>query len=370
MKVLPNISPWIQWAREVKYNAYRLCNIWGMTDEQFYMFTDVILFKTGQQWLDEIRYCDTAYLIHNGKSFKYIEELLEIENKSKFWKGYEKYHSCNRERFKNIYQHTSARHSNDISCVMYNKNKHSYIINELNMVYSKLIPTKIREIPIPCPDNNVTVSDILLCLHYRICQGCDKAKDAFAYIAWNPLRTSLMSQWTNIDDHNILEAIGQAINKYINNPLSYNNNGHNIYQYIRLIAWRRIYDILRRDQREKSRRINGIQLLYDNKIDECPVYPSPLIEIINNEIKIEQNTIYRLRRQWMNEHVSKMKPAEQKIANLMIDGEKRMDQYAKILRIEQYDIKEQKRIINKEKNKIYNKLKRWLRKTMYINSSK
>ncbi len=212
----------------------------------------------------------------------------------------------------------------------------------------------------PCPP------DLLLgLLHLAVCVGAQGTDEALARAALRSplLRGRLRDKWPYADDHDINQAIEDAVLSHLTDPRRYDpRRGSSVADFLYVLVQRRLANLVR-GQKRRARRLLSLDETAQGTYTEPTPTASSVDLIIAAEAASEQAAVLARRLEallrFAKEHFS---ATDRAVLWLMWRGKRRTVPYAAVLGASALPAAEQQRAAHQAKERVMKALKRWVRR--------
>jgi RNA polymerase sigma-70 factor, ECF subfamily len=187
-------------------------------------------------------------------------------------------------------------------------------------------------------------------LHQRLVDGDHVAPQELAVAFLPAVIDRLQQRFSRLDDESLmLDAAADAILSYAERPSQYSPDKLRLLPYLVMSADGDLKNALRRQQRQAHRElpVNDVELLIDARNPEQD-------EARPNEHAAAPEVEEVARR--VREVVSD--PIDQQLVDLMIQGERRTEAFARVLGITEMGILQQRKIVKQHKDRLKKRLSR------------
>ncbi len=199
-------------------------------------------------------------------------------------------------------------------------------------------------------------------LHCAVCAGAGGADEALARAAVKPpvLRARLLDKWQYANDHDLDQAIEQAVLSHLKQPRCYDlTRGTSVLDFIYLLADRRLTNLARGEER-RANKFESLDEMAERGNFEPAADSSPLELIIAAEDALERSAKLARRLAALEAFAKEHLPAtDQAILRLMLSGERRTAPYAVVLGVGALPEAEQRAAVKRTKDRLLVRLKRW-----------
>jgi hypothetical protein len=187
-------------------------------------------------------------------------------------------------------------------------------------------------------------------LHQRLLDGDLVASQELAAAFLLVVVDRLKQRFPGLDDESLIfDAATDAILSYAERPSQYKPDGLRLLAYLVMSADGDLKNALRRHQRRAHRELSmsDVELLLDarNPEEDKEAYPE-------HAVGPEVNGVARRVREVIPD------PVDQQFIDLMIQGERRTDAFAKVLGIADMEVKQQRKIVKQHKDRLKKRLTR------------
>ena len=100
---LGRIKDWVLRAKKARYRARELARLNQVSLRQLERFFAEYFARTPQDWLDEVRLVNSAFLLSNGSRVKEVCAQLGFHDAPHFSRCFKRYHGCSPTRFVQIH---------------------------------------------------------------------------------------------------------------------------------------------------------------------------------------------------------------------------------------------------------------------------
>ncbi|MDA1273485.1 MAG: hypothetical protein O2960_05470 [Verrucomicrobia bacterium] len=346
----PRAKPWIEWARRSRYSAPELRSFSDVSPGEFDWICNAVFFRPAQEWLDEIQRWDAYKLAAEGRTRAEIESALWITKPSEFWAAFERYHGHTPEEVAPMFQRWRAQEERRLYLFFgIAPFPEDYVVPPLweralfALTLMTLIPSSVYD------KRNGDVRTFLLeFLHGRILEGRESAGEALAELAYAPLRTWLRTKYPKADADLIAGASAKAIMDYLQQPERYDpSRKMTLEGFIRQAAWRKASN-LTRDLKLR----NQWEVLQD---PEC-------FTLFETEPVNEPEEGWEQSEAWFEEFLKGLNESDRQVIELICEGTSDRSLFVEVLELGDRSEAEQRKEINRVKQRLRKALRRWIRK--------
>jgi len=188
----------------------------------------------------------------------------------------------------------------------------------------------------------------LLALHERLLQGDRVAPEELAELLLERLTAEVARQFPHTDIHIVYEGIADALLDYCAKPGGF-DTARNVPldRFLCQAAWRNVANSVRGEKRRKAREEKSVQ---DTESKIVELHPS-VGNHNQNEAQLQQERLVELMETLEN-------PVDRKVFELQMSGERRTEEFAKVMGISHLSVAEQRDEVKRTKDRIAAHFKR------------
>jgi RNA polymerase sigma-70 factor (ECF subfamily) len=188
----------------------------------------------------------------------------------------------------------------------------------------------------------------LLVLHKRLLEGDRVASEELAGLVLERLVSDLGRKFPHTDSHVICDGVTDAVLDYCARPVSFDSSrGVPLDRFLAKAAWRNIANLLRSERRRKAREDKSVEYFEQKVVELQPSAGNPL----QNEALAQQDQVAELMQTLEN-------PVDKKVFELRMLGERRTEEFARVMGISHLPLVEQRSEVKRAKDRIEKLLKR------------
>lgn len=182
----------------------------------------------------------------------------------------------------------------------------------------------------------------LLSLYKRLLDGDRLASAEISELLLGKMTRDVARKFPRIDTEIICDGVTDAILEFCAKPHRFNDSlGIPLYRFIAMAAWRNVANLVRSDARRRAREQKSLELFGHPQDVELRRYAG-------NVIEEEQLTGQRMER--VNHLLTE--PVDKKILQLRLKGERRTEEFARVMQITHLSVAEQRREVKRAKDRI------------------
>jgi RNA polymerase sigma-70 factor (ECF subfamily) len=184
-------------------------------------------------------------------------------------------------------------------------------------------------------------------IHNRLLENDPTASAELVEGTLETLIDRLQSKFPSTESELILDAVTDALMSYIKKPSQFDPEKRSLVGYLSMSA--------------RGDLLNAFEKIRRRNIREIPLEDVELNPLNGNIIAKSNNLIQSLDAKKISKAIKDLfsNPIDQKLADLIIDGERSTEAFAKVLGIESVSIKEQRREVKRHKDRIKKRLSRY-----------
>ena len=180
----------------------------------------------------------------------------------------------------------------------------------------------------------------LLDLHRQLLAGSRTASEEIAAMLLAPLTRELRHDFPNFDPASVCDGVTDAILDYSANPTSFHSQrGIRLDRFLRKNAWRNVANILRGEKRRRQREQTAAEM-------------APVVELHPAAGNLLQDEIAKRQRKQQQALDSLYSPIDKRVQELRQGGERRTEEFAKVLGISHLSAADKRREVKKAKDRI------------------
>jgi RNA polymerase sigma-70 factor (ECF subfamily) len=184
-------------------------------------------------------------------------------------------------------------------------------------------------------------------IHNRLLDNDPTASAELAEGTLETLISRLQNKFPNTESELILDAVTDALMSYIKKPTQFDPEKRSLVGYLSMSA--------------RGDLLNAFEKIKRRNIREIPLEDVELHSSDGNSITKSNNLIQSLDAEKIKKKIEELfaNPIDLKLADLIIDGERSTEVFAKALGIENVSTKEQRREVKRHKDRIKKRLSRY-----------
>jgi DNA-directed RNA polymerase specialized sigma24 family protein len=188
----------------------------------------------------------------------------------------------------------------------------------------------------------------LLALHKRLLQGDRVAPEELAELLLERISAEVARQFPHTDIHLIYDGVADALLNYCAKPVCFDAaRGVPLDRYLAQAAWRNVANSVRGEKRRRVREEKWAENSDGKVVELHPSAGNP----DQNEAHLQQQRLAELMQTLEN-------PIDRKVFELQMNGERRTEEFAKVLGISHLSAAEQRSQVKRAKDRIGIRLKR------------
>ena len=191
-------------------------------------------------------------------------------------------------------------------------------------------------------------AECLVALHERLLHGDRVAPEELAELLLERLTAEVARQFPHTDIHIVYEGVADALLDYCAKPGGF-DTARNVPldRFLSQAAWRNVANSVRGEKRRKAREEKSVQ---DTESKIVELHPS-VGNHNQNEAQLQQERLAELMQTLEN-------PVDRKVFELQMSGERRTEEFAKVMGISHLSAAEQRSEVKRTKDRIATHLKR------------
>jgi RNA polymerase sigma-70 factor (ECF subfamily) len=183
----------------------------------------------------------------------------------------------------------------------------------------------------------------LLRLHTRLLDGDRIASEEVVRLLLISLSNELARKFPNTDKHLVFDGVTDALLEYCTGPKKFDpSRGVPLDRFLALAAWRNVANSVRGEKRRKLRELKALTAVPDEELVELDVTAGNMLQ---DQEKDRQHQAAQLLRMVGN-------PVDKKILKLRLAGERRTEEFARIMNISYLPKNSQRREVKRAKDRI------------------
>jgi RNA polymerase sigma-70 factor, ECF subfamily len=183
----------------------------------------------------------------------------------------------------------------------------------------------------------------LLRLHTRLLDGDRIASEEVVRLLLISLSNELARKFPNTDKHLVFDGVTDALLEYCTGPKKFDpSRGVPLDRFLALAAWRNVANSVRGEKRRKLRELKALTAVPDEELVELDVTAGNMLQ---DQEKDRQHQAAQLLRMVGN-------PVDKKILKLRLAGERRTEEFARIMNISYLPKDSQRREVKRAKDRI------------------
>ena len=183
----------------------------------------------------------------------------------------------------------------------------------------------------------------LLRLHTRLMDGDRIASEEVVCLLLISLSNELARKFPNTDKHLVFDGVTDALVEYCTGPKKFDpSRGVPLDRFLALAAWRNVANSVRGEKRRKLRELKALTAVPDEELVELDVTAGNMLQ---DQEKDRQHQAAQLLRMIGN-------PVDKKILKLRLAGERRTEEFARIMTISYLPKDSQRREVKRAKDRI------------------
>jgi RNA polymerase sigma-70 factor (ECF subfamily) len=188
-------------------------------------------------------------------------------------------------------------------------------------------------------------------IHQRLLAGDPIASSELATAYLAPLARWLQRHFRHVqDEHLIFDAATDALLNYSENPTRFDPTKSRLLNYLRMSARRDLLNTLQKEWRKSQREQRTKQKMRADPVELRPRSGNVLQEDDDQTVAAQH----------LMQHILAVltDPRDQKLLQLILDGERKTAVYADVLGLQDRDEAEQRRIVKRHKDRLKKRLER------------
>ncbi len=202
-------------------------------------------------------------------------------------------------------------------------------------------------------------------LHLAVCAGAEGASDALAraVLRDHALRSRLHHEWPLADDHDVSQAVNDAVLSYLSRPERFDpSRGVSFRNFVHVLAWRHIKDVFRRSKPLAGRFLSLEQTAEPAGIKATSLSTPADLAMLEEEA-LEQATQSDRRLESLKAFANKrLSATDQAVLSLILKGDHDRAPFEEALGVANLPEPEKRQTVARAVNRVSHRLKRWAKR--------